>query len=134
MDNIRQIFSALIHDVGHVGISNRQLSSEGDDLAVLYNDQSVAEQHSLSVSFSLLYEKEYENLVRVIAPNVEERRKFRKLVIHIVMCTDIASPDRTQLMKSRWKEAFEVSRKQNLHLRHLLQQQQKFLMAISTMI
>jgi len=109
------IFSALIHDVGHVGISNRQLSSEGDDLALLYNDQSVAEQNSLSISFSLLYQEEYQHLLKIIAPDIEQRRKFRKLVIHTVMCTDIASPDRTQLMKTRWKEAFELSpRKQNL--------------------
>lgn len=108
------VFSALIHDVGHFGISNRQLSSEGDSLAVLYNDQSVAEQHSLSQSFTLLYQEEYQHLLKVIAPDISERRKFRAKTIHIVMCTDIASPDRTQLMKSRWKEAFEISpRKQN---------------------
>lgn len=108
------IFSALIHDVGHVGISNRQLSSEGDGLSLLYNDQSVAEQNSLSISFSLLYQEEYQHLLKIIAPDIEQRRAFRKLVIHTVMCTDIASPDRTQLMKTRWKEAFELSpRKKN---------------------
>jgi 3'5'-cyclic nucleotide phosphodiesterase len=43
------IFAALIHDVEHQGIPNRQLALEDDRLAVLYNDQSMAENWSLYV-------------------------------------------------------------------------------------
>jgi hypothetical protein len=32
--------------------------------------------------------------------------KFRKQVINLVLSTDIASPERTQVVKSKWKEAF----------------------------
>merc|ERR1712216_734150 len=41
------LFAALIHDVDHKGVSNMQLSLELDPLAILYNDQSIAEQRSL---------------------------------------------------------------------------------------
>lgn len=41
------VFSALIHDTEHQGISNRELALEKDRLAVLYNDQSIAENWSL---------------------------------------------------------------------------------------
>ena len=35
-------FSALIHDVDHVGVSNAQLVKEESPLAAQYNDRSVA--------------------------------------------------------------------------------------------
>jgi hypothetical protein len=35
-----------------------------------------------------------------------EYRRFRKLVINLVLSTDLASPERTQIGKSKWKEAF----------------------------
>lgn len=104
------LFSALIHDAGHTGISNMQLSKERNELSLVYNDQSIAEQYSISQSFMLLYSDRFTNLLNFIAPTIEIKRKFRRLVIEIVMCTDIASPDRTQLAKSKWKEAFETQR------------------------
>lgn len=120
------LFSALIHDVDHTGISNRQLVLESDDLAVLYNDQSVAEQRSLAVAFSTLKQPEYKQLRDAMfksllekpdaAPDLastsnfmsdgEDYLRFRKLVIDLVLATDIASPERTQIVKSKWKEAF----------------------------
>ena len=59
------LFSALVHDVDHTGISNRQLVLESDDLAILYNDQSVAEQRSLAIAFSVLKRGEFDELRRV---------------------------------------------------------------------
>jgi hypothetical protein len=40
------VFSAMIHDVDHPGVSNMQLIKENDEMAKLYNNQSVAEQVS----------------------------------------------------------------------------------------
>ena len=124
------LFSALVHDVDHTGISNRQLVLESDDLAILYNDQSVAEQRSLAIAFSVLKRGEFDDLRRVLfesnnnddddgggespataaggggAGENEDWFKFRKLVIDLVLVTDIASPERTQIVKSKWKEAF----------------------------
>lgn len=122
------LFSAMVHDVDHTGISNRQLVLEMDDLAILYNDQSVAEQRSLAVAFTTLKRSGYGELRGVLFPitNVipasiggegaraapaagsgnEDFFKFRKLVIDLVLVTDIASPERTQIVKSKWKEAF----------------------------
>ena len=111
------LFSALVHDVDHTGISNRQLVLESDDLAILYNDQSVAEQRSLAIAFSVLKRKEFGELRKVLfegggevggggGSDNEEWFKFRKLVIDLVLVTDIASPERTQIVKSKWKEAF----------------------------
>jgi hypothetical protein len=119
-------FAALIHDVEHQGIPNRQLALEDDRLAVLYNDQSMAENWSLYVAFSEFLQDEFIDLRNCLFNNNnnnssildgsavmnnnheqnEEYRRFRKLVINLVLSTDLASPERTQIGKSKWKEAF----------------------------
>lgn len=118
------VFAALIHDVEHQGIPNRQLALEDDRLAVLYNDQSMAENWSLYVAFSEFLQDEFVDLrnalfnkdldnnngdengsIAQLSEQVEYRR-FRKLVINLVLSTDLASPERTQIGKSKWKEAF----------------------------
>ena len=43
------IFAALIHDVDHPGVSNAQLVTECDVLAVQYENKSVAEQNSIDL-------------------------------------------------------------------------------------
>ena len=100
------VFAALIHDVEHQGIPNRQLAQEDDRLAVLYNDQSIAENWSIYIGFSELLQDEFKDLRQVLFPDKEDYRRFRKMVINLVLTTDIASPERTQLVKSKWKEAF----------------------------
>ena len=99
------LFSALVHDVDHTGVSNRQLVLESDELAIMYNDQSVAEQRSLAIAFSLLMSKDYQDL-RSIFFYGDDYTRFRKVVIDLVLCTDIANPERVQIVKSKWKEAF----------------------------
>lgn len=100
------IFCAMIHDVEHQGIPNRQLALEDDELAILYNDQSIAENRSLTVAFRELLKTDYETLRKAMFVNNEEYRRFRKLSTQLVLQTDIASPERTQIRKSKWKEAF----------------------------
>jgi hypothetical protein len=100
------IFAALIHDVEHQGIPNRQLSMEDNELAIQYNDQSIAEHRSLYIGFSELLKPEYIELRSVVFPQAEDYRRFRKGVVNLVLITDIASPERTQIGKSKWKEAF----------------------------
>jgi len=114
LSHVAYLFSALVHDVDHTGISNRQLVLEMDDLALLYNDQSVAEQRSLAVAFTTLKQAGYTELRDMLFRSEgvggvggrEEYFKFRKIVIDLVLATDIASPERAQLVKSKWKEAF----------------------------
>ena len=101
-----QLFSALIHDVEHQGIPNRQLALEDDRLAILYNDVSIAENWSIYIAFSEFLQDDYEELRKIMFVENEEYFRFRKMVIAIVLSTDIASPERTQLVKSKWKEAF----------------------------
>lgn len=109
------IFAALIHDVEHQGLPNRQLCNEDAKLAVTYNDQSVAENRSLAIGFHEFLKKDYKELRTVlfgnsdgIDPSQSDYHRFRRQVISLVLTTDIANPDRTALFKSKWKEAFET--------------------------
>ena len=100
------VFAAFVHDVDHVGVPNRQLVEEGNQLAILYNDQSVAEQHSIYVALSTLSEDRFSDFYKMVAPTSVDRALFRRLVIDMVLCTDIASPERLQIGMSKWKSAF----------------------------
>jgi hypothetical protein len=117
------VFAALIHDASHPGVPNRQLSSEDDELAILYNDQSIAENHSLRIGFEELIKPEYKDLRSLLlvgssaagssggargssSSDPTYYRRFRRNVIDLVLSTDIASPERTQLSKSKFREAF----------------------------
>jgi ABC-type nickel/cobalt efflux system permease component RcnA len=102
------LFAALIHDVGHSGVNNRQRVAElGDDLALRYNDQSIHENYSLHVAFDELQKPAYAELRRCMFPDGDvSYRAFRKLVIHVVLATDLTSPERLQLSSSMFQEAY----------------------------
>ena len=50
------LFSALIHDMDHQGISNNQLIKEESPLAEKYKNKSIAEQNSVDLAWDLLME------------------------------------------------------------------------------
>lgn len=86
-------FSALIHDVDHVGVSNAQLVKEGVPIAKQYQDRSVAEQRSLDLSWSLLMSPNYHALREFLFPTQDDLVRFRQLVINVsaVFC-DVMRP------------------------------------------
>lgn len=86
-------FSALIHDVDHVGVPNTQLVKEELPIAEKYLGRSVAEQNSLDLSWDLLMEPAYDELRMYLFPTQTELARFRQLVINCVMSTDIADKE-----------------------------------------
>jgi len=81
------IFSAMIHDVQHVGVPNTQLILEQSSLAAAYKNKSVAEQNSVDLSWDLLMGQDYEELRNAIYSNQDEQKRFRQLVVNSVMAT-----------------------------------------------
>ncbi|CAB9501451.1 Receptor-type guanylate cyclase gcy [Seminavis robusta] len=129
-------FSALIHDVDHVGVSNAQLVKEGVPIAKMYKGRSVAEQNSLELSWHLLMSDDYEQLRSLLLPTENEVSRFRKLVVNSVMATDIVDKDLKALRNGRWDKAFkkgdcinhvdkdprdEVNRKATIVIEHIIQ-------------
>jgi class 3 adenylate cyclase len=102
------VFAALIHDCDHWGVSNAQLIKEGVPIADKYDNKSVAEQNSVDLAWDLLMESdEYGDLQRCLFPTDDEYKRFRQVVVNIVMSTDIFDKELEQLRKNRWAKAFE---------------------------
>ena len=75
------IFAAAIHDVDHPGLTNQFLINTSSELAIMYNDESVLENHHLAVAFKLLQNSDcdiFANLTR------KQRQTLRKMVIDMV--------------------------------------------------
>lgn len=83
------VFSTIIHDLDHSGVSNQQLIKEKNRLAVMYKDKSVAEQNSIDLAFEILTSSSYSELVSCICGDDNEYKRFRQLVINCVMATDM---------------------------------------------
>jgi hypothetical protein len=100
------VFSALIHDVDHTGVPNMQLVKEGAHIASLYKNKSVAEQNSLDLAWDLLMSPGYKSLQHCIFGNPVELKRFRQLVVNVVIATDIFDADMKAIRNSRWEKAF----------------------------
>lgn len=83
------VFSAIVHDLDHRGVSNQQLTKEKNRLAMLYHCKSVAEQNSVDLAFEVLTASNYSELVSFLCDDEKEYSRFRQLVINCVMATDM---------------------------------------------
>ncbi|XP_064646950.1 dual specificity calcium/calmodulin-dependent 3',5'-cyclic nucleotide phosphodiesterase 1A-like isoform X4 [Lineus longissimus] len=81
------IIAACIHDFEHTGTTNNFHISTGSEVALLYNDRAVLENHHISASFRILKEDEY-NIVSNLSR--DEYKEFRNLVIDMVLATDMS--------------------------------------------
>ncbi len=86
LEIMASLFAAAIHDVDHPGRNNQFLINSCHNLAILYNDESVLENHHLAVSFKILKETDC-NFVENIEP--AQLKAFRRMVIDNVLATDM---------------------------------------------
>ncbi|KAJ8390424.1 hypothetical protein AAFF_G00103590 [Aldrovandia affinis] len=87
LEILAAIFAAAIHDVDHPGVSNQFLINTNSELALMYNDESVLENHHLAVGFKLLQEENcdiFQNLSK------KQRQSLRKMTIDMVLATDMS--------------------------------------------
>ena len=75
------IFAAAIHDVDHPGLTNQFLINTSSELAIMYNDESVLENHHLAVAFKLLQNPDCDIFVNLTK---KQRQTLRKMVIDMV--------------------------------------------------
>lgn len=99
-------FSALIHDVDHAGVTNKQLLEEDDPVAVKYQGKCVAEQRSIQVAWDTLMEDRFMDLRQCIYQTEEEKKRFRQLLVNAVIATDIADKELSTWRKHRWDKVF----------------------------
>ncbi|XP_075719183.1 3',5'-cyclic-AMP phosphodiesterase 4C isoform X2 [Rhinoderma darwinii] len=87
LEILAAIYASAIHDVDHPGVSNQFLINTNSELALMYNDSSVLENHHLAVGFKLLQEENcdiFQNLTK------KQRQNLRKMVIDMVLATDMS--------------------------------------------
>merc|ERR1711935_1175854 len=100
------VFSALIHDVGHCGLTNTELVKLGSESSIQYRGKSVAEQNSVDLAWQVLMEDQFKDLRASIYGKVDDLVRFRHLVINAVMATDIADKELKYYREKRWDHAF----------------------------
>ena len=128
------VFSALIHDADHRGVSNGQLVKEKTDAAIKYSGHSVAEQNSVDLAWEMLMDPSLEELRGCIYSNESEFERFRQLVVNSVIATDIFDKDLKELRNKRWADAFyreddawmdnpdeDFNRKATIVIEHIIQ-------------
>ncbi|XP_055298464.1 cAMP-specific 3',5'-cyclic phosphodiesterase isoform X8 [Sitodiplosis mosellana] len=81
------LFAACIHDVDHPGLTNQFLINSSSELALMYNDESVLENHHLAVAFKLLQNQGCDIFCNI---QKKQRQTLRKMVIDIVLSTDMS--------------------------------------------
>ncbi|KAJ8274021.1 hypothetical protein COCON_G00086460 [Conger conger] len=87
LEILAALFACAIHDVDHPGVSNQFLINTNSELALMYNDSSVLENHHLAVGFKLLQEENcdiFQNLSK------KQWQSLRKMVIDMVLATDMS--------------------------------------------
>lgn len=87
LEVLTALFSAAIHDVDHPGLTNQYLINSGSELAIMYNDESVLENHSLAVAFVILKESSCDIFANL---SKKQRQLLRKMTIDMVLATDMS--------------------------------------------
>ncbi|XP_061464268.1 dual specificity calcium/calmodulin-dependent 3',5'-cyclic nucleotide phosphodiesterase 1A isoform X2 [Rhineura floridana] len=87
LEILAMIFAAAVHDYEHTGTTNNFHIQARSDVAILYNDRSVLENHHVSAAYKIMQEEEMNILVNLTK---DEWRELRALVIEMVLSTDMS--------------------------------------------
>jgi len=88
LDLLALKLAALCHDVDHPGWNNDFEVNSSSELALVYNDHSVLENHHASFTFSKLLRKPGCNFLSNLP--ALEARELRKTTLGAVLATDMA--------------------------------------------
>jgi len=97
------VFSALVHDVDHKGLTNDQATSERNETG------SIAKPSSMELTWEVLMEPRYKHLRSCIYADAFERDRFRQFLINCVKATDVTDMELRALRLKRWNAAFNSS-------------------------
>jgi class 3 adenylate cyclase len=103
------VFSALIQDCAHPGVSKSQPYNNKVNDATQPNNQSVADLHSVDMAWRLLLDEKFTSLRMSIASTQDELNRFRELVVSLVLASDISESFPTRLSTVRREASFPCS-------------------------
>ena len=87
LDILVALVAGAVHDVGHPGTNNQYQVATRSDLAVLYNDRSVLENHHVAETFRIMNEPGCDILSGLTD---EQRKEARETMIVMVLATDMS--------------------------------------------
>jgi len=82
------LIGAIIHDVDHPGRNSAYLCNSGSDLAILYNDTTVLENHHTALGFKLTQSDKRVNIFQNL--DQDTYKVFRQGLIDVVLATDMS--------------------------------------------
>ena len=89
------LMSAIIHDYNHTGTTNNFHIQSTSDLAIVYNDKSVLENHHVAAFFRTMVDNECNILQNM---SKAEYKQFRQLMIEMVLHTGLSFTLKTQVV------------------------------------
>nr|CAB3264738.1 cAMP-specific 3',5'-cyclic phosphodiesterase 4B-like [Phallusia mammillata] len=87
LEVLAALLASAMHDVDHPGLNNQYHCNNSTELALMYNDESVLENHHLAVGFKLMqqdYCGVFDNFTQ------KQWQSLRKMVIDMVLATDMS--------------------------------------------
>lgn len=82
------LISAVIHDLDHPARTNPHLCNTKHELALLYNDSAVLENHHIALSFKLTQQSKDVNIFQNL--DLSAYRTLRSSIIDLVLATDMS--------------------------------------------
>ncbi|CAL1526430.1 unnamed protein product, partial [Lymnaea stagnalis] len=86
-DQVTSLIAAAVHDVDHPARTNAFLINEKHQLAILYNDQAVLENHHASMCFRLTHKDQAVDIFQNLSS--EDYKTVRQSIIDQVLATDM---------------------------------------------
>lgn len=87
-DLLAAMVAALVHDFEHPGVNNAFHVALLSDLAILYNDRHVLEQHHCASAFSIILNNDSCNIFKNF--RIDTYRRVREMIVTLVFATDMA--------------------------------------------
>jgi len=88
MDSFCIILASAVHDLGHLGVNNEFLINSRHPRATTFNDKSVNENFHISRAFAIARTVHGCDIFELFT--FDEQKKARKLMIDMVLATDMA--------------------------------------------
>lgn len=86
-DEVAALLAAAVHDVDHPGRTNSFLCNAGSELAILYNDTAVLENHHAALAFQLTAADAHGDIFRNV--DRSEYQSLRQSIIDMVLATEM---------------------------------------------
>ncbi len=107
IEQLTLLIAAAIHDYQHPGVSNAYLIHSHSALALRYNDRNVLESMHVACAFRYMHTHTHCNILQHLTH--EQYTRTRKLIVELVLSTDLADHfDLLGLLK-RKQESMDMS-------------------------